>query len=35
MAINKIQFQAGLSLHEFLCQYGAEEQCEAALFASR
>ncbi len=35
MAMNRIQFQVGLSLHEFLRQYGTEEQCEAALFASR
>ncbi|SCZ84617.1 IS1595 family transposase [Nitrosomonas mobilis] len=35
MAMNKIQFQAGLSLHEFLHQYGTEAQCEAALFAAR
>jgi len=35
MAMNKIQFQAGLSLHEFLRQYGTEAQCEAALFAAR
>jgi hypothetical protein len=30
MAMNKIQFQAGMSLHEFLRHYGTEEQCEAA-----
>ena len=35
MAMNKIQFQAGMSLHKFLRQYGTEEQCEAALYASR
>lgn len=35
MAMNKIQFQAGLSLHEFLRRYGTEAQCESALFASR
>jgi transposase-like protein len=35
MAMNKIQFQAGMSLHEFLRHYGTEEQCEAALFTSR
>ncbi|SER48556.1 Transposase zinc-ribbon domain-containing protein [Nitrosomonas sp. Nm51] len=33
--LNKIQFQAGMSLHEFLRQYGTEEQCEAALSVSR
>ena len=35
MAVNKIQFQAGLSLHKFLHQYGTEAQCEAVLFAAR
>lgn len=35
MAMNKIQFQAGLSMPEFQLQYGTEEQCEAAVFASR
>lgn len=30
--MNKIRFQAGMSLHKFLCQYGMEEQCEAALY---
>jgi len=31
MPINKIQFQRGLPLPEFLAQYGTEEQCAAAL----
>lgn len=35
MAMNRIQFQAGLSMREFQRQYGADEQCEAALFTSR
>jgi transposase-like protein len=35
MAINQIQFQAGLSLHDFFERFGSEEQCEAALVASR
>ncbi|TAM80166.1 MAG: IS1595 family transposase [Candidimonas sp.] len=35
MAMNKIQFQAGLSMREFQRRYGTDEQCEAALFASR
>jgi len=35
MAMNRVQFQAGLSMAEFLNRYGSEEQCEAALVASR
>jgi transposase-like protein len=35
MAMNRIQFQAGLSMRDFQSQYGSEEQCESALFASR
>jgi hypothetical protein len=35
MAINQVQFQAGLSLHDFFERYGCEAQCEAALVASR
>lgn len=35
MAINKIQFQAGLSLPAFLAQFGTEVQCEASLEQSR
>ncbi len=31
MAMNRIQFQPGLSLAEFLRDYGAEAQCEAPL----
>jgi transposase-like protein len=33
--MNKIQFQAGLSMRDFQRQYGTQEQCEAALFVSR
>ena len=32
MSKNSIQFQPGLSLKEFLSQYGQEEQCEKAAF---
>lgn len=35
MAMNQIQFQSGLSMRDFQLQYGTEEQCESALFASR
>ncbi len=35
MAMNRVQFQRGLSMAEFLDRYGSDEQCEAALVASR
>lgn len=35
MAMNRIQFQPGLSLPAFLEQYGTEPQCEAALEMAR
>ena len=35
MAMNRIQFQSGLSLPEFLAQFGTEIQCADALEASR
>ena len=35
MAMNLIQFQAGLSLPVFLAQFGTDEQCADALEASR
>jgi len=35
MAMNRVQFQRGLSMAEFLDRYGAEDKCEAALMASR
>jgi transposase-like protein len=35
MAMNKIQFQAGLSMRAFQEQYGTDEQCEAALVKMR
>lgn len=31
MAVNKVQFQKGMSLRDFLKQYGAEGQCREAL----
>lgn len=35
MAMNRIQFQQGLSMPEFLNDYGTESQCEQALEAVR
>ncbi|MEX3583381.1 MAG: IS1595 family transposase, partial [Burkholderia sp.] len=35
MPMNRIQFQAGLSMKEFQEQYGNEAQCEAGLVGSR
>jgi hypothetical protein len=35
MAMNRVQFQPGLSMAEFFERYGTEGQCEAALFAAR
>lgn len=35
MKMNRIQFQPGMSLNQFLDQYGSQEQCESALETSR
>jgi hypothetical protein len=35
MAMNRIQFQPGLSLNEFNSQYGTQSQCESALEKAR
>ena len=35
MAQNRIQFQPGMSMPEFIAQYGTEAQCEAALEQAR
>ena len=35
MAMNRVQFQPGLSMTEFLDRYGNEGKCEAALVAAR
>lgn len=35
MAMNRIQFQPGLSMPEFIKDYGREAQCEQALEAAR
>ena len=35
MAMNRVQFQPGLSMVEFVGQYGSQRQCEQALQAAR
>jgi ribosomal protein L37AE/L43A len=35
MAMNRVQFQKGLSMAEFMAMYGTERQCEAALVRFR
>jgi len=35
MAINRVQFQRGLPMAQFMVRYGTQEQCHAALVASR
>ena len=35
MTMNRVQFQPGLSMIEFLGRYGSEDKCEAALVESR
>ena len=35
MAMNRVQFQPGLSMPDFFQQYGTEAQCEAALEQAR
>ena len=35
MAMNRVQFQRGLSMAEFVDRYGSEDKCEAALVAAR
>ncbi len=35
MPKNEVQFQRGMSLSDFLAQYGTKAQCEQALFAWR
>lgn len=34
MAMNRVQFQRGLSMAEFMDRYGTEDKCETALVAS-
>lgn len=35
MAMNRVQFQPGLSMAQFMDRYGSEEKCEVALMGSR
>jgi ribosomal protein L37AE/L43A len=35
MTMNRVQFQPGLSMAEFMDRYGSDAQCEAALVESR
>ena len=35
MAQNRIEFQPGMSMPEFIAQYGTEEQCAAAFQQTR
>lgn len=35
MAMNTVQFQAGLSINDFLLSFGSEAKCRRALFRSR
>ena len=35
MPMNRVQFQPGLSIAEFLDTYGTQEKCEAALMGTR
>ena len=35
MAFNRIQFQHGISLPEFMSSFGTEDQCAKALTAAR
>jgi len=35
MTMNRVQFQPGLSMAEFMDRYGSDEQCETALIESR
>jgi transposase-like protein len=35
MPMNRVQFQPGLSMSEFMSRYGSDDKCEAALLAAR
>jgi hypothetical protein len=34
MKMNRVQFQPGLSMAEFMDRYGSDDKCEAALLRS-
>ncbi|EQD53229.1 ISXo5 transposase, partial [mine drainage metagenome] len=35
MAMNQVQFQAGLSMAQFIQRYGTEAKCYRALYRAR
>jgi hypothetical protein len=35
MAMNKVQFQKGLIIKDFMAKFGTEEKCETALAVAR
>ena len=35
MKMNRVQFQPGLSMHQFMDLYGTQEKCEAAVIGWR
>ena len=35
MTMNRLQFQPGVSMAEFMDRYGSDDTCEAALIESR
>jgi ribosomal protein L37AE/L43A len=35
MAMNRVQFQPGLSMSEFMDRYGSDDKCEAAMITAR
>jgi hypothetical protein len=35
MAMSHVQFQAGLSMYQFIQQYGTDAKCYRALYRSR
>lgn len=35
MAMDRVQFQPGLSMHQFMDLYGTQDKCEAAVIGWR